>query len=253
MNSREALDLAGLAGSILLRNGAEIYRVQDTMLRIMRACGVENCNAYVLANGIFATVNEGKPDEGSFVRNIPLGSVHLGYINEVNTISREIEAKSISPETALERLEALNIPPERKLLQVVAAAVGGGAFCYLAGGTLWDSLGSLPIGVLVQLFILAVGANLRKQMTILIAALLMTLSADLFVFLLPFLHPEYIIMGGIVNLVEGVIFTNGVREYFNGDYLAGTTHLLDALLVGVCIACGVAAGLSLSSMIGGVF
>lgn len=253
MESREALDLAGLAGSILLRNGAEIYRVQDTMLRIMRACGVANCNVYVIANGIFATVNEGKADEGSFVRDVPLGSVHLGYINEVNEISREIEGKVISPEEARRRLEVLNIPPERKLLQVTAAAIGGAAFAYLFGGTALDACAALPIGFLLQLFIIVAAPHLKKQMTSLFGAMLITLGAELCVFLFPVLQQDYIVIGCIMNLVQGVVFTNGVREFFNGDYLAGTTHLLDALLVGVCIAFGVAAGLSVSQMIGGAF
>ena len=37
---RKALELAGHAGCILLKNGAEIFRVQETMTRILCAYGV---------------------------------------------------------------------------------------------------------------------------------------------------------------------------------------------------------------------
>ena len=52
---RKALELAGHAGCILLKNGAEIFRVQETMTRILCAYGVTDNNVYVISNGIFAT------------------------------------------------------------------------------------------------------------------------------------------------------------------------------------------------------
>ena len=41
---RKALELAGHAGCILLKNGAEIFRVQETMTRILCAYGVTDNN-----------------------------------------------------------------------------------------------------------------------------------------------------------------------------------------------------------------
>ena len=45
---RKALELAGHAGCILLKNGAEIFRVQETMTRILCAYGVTDNNVYVI-------------------------------------------------------------------------------------------------------------------------------------------------------------------------------------------------------------
>lgn len=50
---REALDVAALAGDILLASGAEIFRVEETIFRIARAYGVESSDAFVLSSGIF--------------------------------------------------------------------------------------------------------------------------------------------------------------------------------------------------------
>ena len=52
---REALDVAALAGDILLASGAEIFRVEETIFRIARAYGVESSDAFVLSSGIFLT------------------------------------------------------------------------------------------------------------------------------------------------------------------------------------------------------
>ena len=48
------------AGKIMLENGAEIFRVEDTMKRISRAFGVEEGNFFVLSNGIFTNGLDGK-------------------------------------------------------------------------------------------------------------------------------------------------------------------------------------------------
>ena len=51
-NTDEVLELASEAGHVLLQNGAEISRVEDTMARIASHFGVESGNFFVLSNGI---------------------------------------------------------------------------------------------------------------------------------------------------------------------------------------------------------
>ena len=129
-----ALELAGHAGCILLKNGAEIFRVQETMTRILDAYGVTDHNVYVISNGIFATEGEGTEHALSLVRHVPLGGVNLSRIDAVNTISREICCHHLSiddAEAALCRAETL--VPERPLTHVFACALGAASFCYLFG------------------------------------------------------------------------------------------------------------------------
>ena len=47
MNEREVLETAMEAGHILLENGAEIFRVEETIDRICRHYGVDYANAFV--------------------------------------------------------------------------------------------------------------------------------------------------------------------------------------------------------------
>ena len=51
---KEVMEAALQAGHLLLENGAEISRVEETMERICRYYGVHSGNAFVLTNGIFA-------------------------------------------------------------------------------------------------------------------------------------------------------------------------------------------------------
>lgn len=52
---REVLEIAMQAGHILLENGAEIFRVEETIDRICRHFGIESASSFVLSNGIFTT------------------------------------------------------------------------------------------------------------------------------------------------------------------------------------------------------
>ena len=60
--TKEILALSIEMGDALLRNGAEVYRVEDTVVHILEAYEVENYDVYVLSNGIFASANEHKDD-----------------------------------------------------------------------------------------------------------------------------------------------------------------------------------------------
>ena len=76
-STREALDVASLAGDILLASGAEIFRVEETIERIARAYGVSSSDAFVLSSGIFLTAESGKRQEFARVRHIPLSAARL--------------------------------------------------------------------------------------------------------------------------------------------------------------------------------
>ena len=72
--TKEILTLAVEIGDCMLRNGAEIYRVEDTVVHILSSYEVEEFDVYVLSNGIFASANENKEDACSIVRHVPLRS-----------------------------------------------------------------------------------------------------------------------------------------------------------------------------------
>ena len=54
------LECAMQAGAILLANGAEISRVEETVTRMCSHYGVESEKAFVLSNGLFMTAGSEK-------------------------------------------------------------------------------------------------------------------------------------------------------------------------------------------------
>ena len=90
-DDREVLETAMEAGHILLENGAEIFRVEETMERIAAHYGVERKDFFVLSNGIFTT-GDCEPGQrgGQYARvqHIPVKSAQLDRVVAVNQLSR---------------------------------------------------------------------------------------------------------------------------------------------------------------------
>ena len=91
LDQRDVLDAAMTAGHILLENGAEIFRVEETIDRICHHFGVQSENAFVLSNGIFLTSGDEHEKRFARVEHIPVRGAQLHRVAAVNQLSREIE------------------------------------------------------------------------------------------------------------------------------------------------------------------
>jgi len=251
--TREVLTLAVEIGDLLLRNGAEVYRVEDTVMHILTAYDISNCDVYVLSNGIFASANENTDDACSMIRHVPLGSVHLGRIAALNQLSRELCAKECNIEDAWERLNTCKtIPVASNIYQIFFCGLGSGCFAYLFGGTGLDGVIAFIIGAILQIFLIWFKKqSLSKFITnILGSSLVTTLSLMILTMGIPVLYDK-VIIGAIMPLVPGIALTTSIRDLFNGDYVSGTIHLMDALLTAFCIAVGVGAIITIYQYIPG--
>lgn len=240
-DSKEILTLAVEIGDTLLRNGGEIYRVEDTILHILDAFGVKDCDVYVLSNGIFASANEDREDACSIIRHVPLGNVHLGKVSAINQLSREICAHQCDVPTAWERLHACqNMPAQNPRLLMLCCGVGCACFCYLFGGKLFDCACAFLLGFFLETFLLYQSKRkTSKFITNIIGSAFVTAGSLLFLTLGFPVMQDKIVIGDIMPLVPGISLTTSIRDLFNGDYLSGAIHLLDALLTAMCIAVGV--------------
>ena len=100
----EALAVASEAGHILLENGAEISRVEETMERIASHYGVDSKSFFVLSNGIFTTSSFNKYANVEF---IPFKGTQLDKVVAVNQLSRDIVAGKYTLAEARIRLKEI--------------------------------------------------------------------------------------------------------------------------------------------------
>lgn len=234
--SSQVLSLAAKAGRILLENGAEISRVEETMERIAEHYGESKENFFVLSNGIFTT-----GESYSHVEFIPIKGARLEKVVQVNQLSRDIEAKDIPLDQAFRELDRIESTPAKPYWeQLLAAVFGCAGFCVIFGGGLMDSLAAVVAGLILYSFILFIGDRfLSKPLSNICGGLIGT-AVCLALHSVGFGDSlANMIIGAVILLIPGVAFTNGLRDLSNEDYLAGTIRLLDALMVFFCIAFGV--------------
>ena len=100
---RDVLDLAMNMGRVLLKNGAEIFRVEETIEHVCRRFHIKDVESFVMSNGIFMTARDETQEVYAKVKHIPISGFHLGIVTEVNDLSREISAGKVGLEEAKDR------------------------------------------------------------------------------------------------------------------------------------------------------
>ena len=242
------MELAYEAGAILLENGAEISRVDETMRRIAGHYGVDDENFFVLSNGIMATAK-------GFARTkfIPIKGASLDKVVAVNQLSREVSAGKCDLNQLESRLKAIRaIRPKPAWEQIAASAFGSAAFCIIFGGGFADSIAAFVAGLVLWVYMLFVGyRHLSRIAGAITGGLLATLLCGVMFRLGLGTHLSNMIIGAIIPLIPGVPFTNGIRDLAHEDYIAGVTRLLDALLTFFCISMGVALAFMLDAAVSG--
>lgn len=236
--SEDVLEVASEAGHILLENGAEISRVEDTMERISSHYGVHTGHFFVLSNGIFTTSSSNKYANVEF---IPIRGIQLSKVVEVNRLSYRIAADKVSLTQARAELDAIRDEPMKPAWeQIVGSAFGAAGFCAVFGGGFMDCAAAFVVGTLLYLFLLFISSRYLSKIVGGICNSLMATLLCLASYRLGFGSSlSNIIIGAIMPLIPGVPFVNGVRDLADSDYIAGTTRLTDAMLGFFCIALGV--------------
>lgn len=253
---KKVVNFALNAGRILLKNGAEIFRVDETIQRICKRYHVEEVDTFVLSHAIFINAERGGEEVYSKIKHVPLSGANLAIVAEVNDLSRKITAGMMNLDEAIVELDRIEHMPEKKKYQLVlAAGVGASAFGYLLGASAMESICAFFIGCILQLWVLfARKHKLSKIIINIFGGILITSMAVLmYVFVPVRMQIDGMIIAGIMPLVPGAAFVNAIRDIADSDFLSGTVRMIDALLVFVYIATGVGIALGIfSNWIGGV-
>lgn len=235
---QRVLDFVTAAGELMLKNGAEVSRTQQTMEIMAKSLGVQDFHGYVLTNGLFTSV--GADQHPAQIRSVPASEVHLGRVEALNALSRHIAQGKVDLAGAnaeLERIRELPYAPSRQ--QVLACGFGSACFAILFGGMWQDGVVALAVGFCLQLVLLALGRwGANKLFTRFLGAAFVAL-ATMLLFAAGFgVNMDKAIIGALMPLVPGMALTLGIRDLLDADFLSGVIRMLDALLTAACIACG---------------
>ncbi len=248
----DVLEVAYEAGRILLENGAEIYRVEETMQHIAEHFGVKMHELYVVSNGLFLTDNgendlnrkKGLLGHGikkyAKIQHVPVQTPRLDKVVAVNQLSREIcEGKYNLVEAAAKLEEIRNLKGHHKATLIAASGIGAAAFTFMFGGSWRDAIVALVTGLVLYAFCVILMAKTSKITKNMVGGAVISLLCLLGYKLGIGENLNFMIIGSVMPLVPGVPFVNGIRDIADGDYLSGAIRMLDALLVFVSIAIGV--------------
>ena len=240
-----------------MKNGGEIFRVEETMMRICRRFGVKYVELFTLSHGLFICAGTDKEKLYTKVKQVPLSSTHLGIVAEVNDLSREIAAGHVGIEEAIKKLKKIDKMPVKRIpYQIAAAGLSAGGLGYLLGGTSREAFVAFFVGCVVFSWSLFAGKHGVSKILIHIVGGIIIASMALAAMQIPFLgelRMEGIVTGGIMPLVPGLAFVNAIRDLADSDYLAGTVKMIDAVMVFVYIAIGVGTALSVyHHVLGGI-
>ncbi|GAK04888.1 hypothetical protein JCM19037_3343 [Geomicrobium sp. JCM 19037] len=242
------IELCLTAGKLMLMYGAETYRVEDTMKRMAVAGGMRDVNSFVTTTGIFLSGMLDDDDDVMQMIRIVDRFQDLSKVTEVNHLSREFVSGSMTIQEARAELKRIEKQPMNYPLWLIylASAVGGGAFSYLIGNSMFDMLPA-SIGGLVSTLALVLFQHYlqAKFFSEYLAAFFGGITALILVHSGFGTNLDQIIIGSVIPLVPGVPLTNSVRDLMAGDLISGLARGAEAALTSLSIAAGVATAVSL--------
>ena len=219
MDYNELLHVSADVGSELLESGAETYRVEESVYRLVSAYGAREANVFAVPTCIIVSITLGDGSTVSKTRRIYARGTNLDRIDLLNALCRRICRGEVPLEEAYGELEAIRrlggSPPARRCAGYVLIAF---SFALFFGGTLADAGCAAVIG-LAMFFVVfalerwkanAVFVNIIASgvtMMLAVAAVGLGLGQNI----------DKMVIGALMNLVPGVAITNAMRDIMAGD------------------------------------
>lgn len=245
------LDTAVLAGQIMIKNGSEIYRVEDTVQRILELSNFKTSEAFVTNTGFIATLDDPEHDSLTVVKRIHERKTDLNKIYVVNEISRELCCGKITLNEAFNKLNNINSCQFSKKLKYFCLIIIVMAFVFIFNGKFNDAIGAGIVQlVLTPVIIFTNRTRFNLFLQTVTESFIIALGA-IAVSLTPMLKPDMsiIIISCIMPLVPGAALTSAIRDTLLGDYLAGGARALEAVVNASAIVIGTGLGLLLGGAV----
>lgn len=241
MNTKQILNIAMQAGEILIKSGAEVYRVEDTVTRICKSYGTK-CECIVLLSGIFLSVEDEDGEPVTLVRRIKNHTIDLSRINLVNEFSRSIEAcPTITYEEAKQKLNDIeNSKRYGFVTQLFMASFTAYVYTVLFRGNIDDATAAFFCGMVVySIKELVSRMGFFQFFEFFVSGVTAGFAAIISAKLFPGLNIYKIIVGTIIFLVPGVAITNGIKDALHGDIVSSLYRLTEAAFISIAVGSGV--------------
>jgi uncharacterized membrane protein YjjP (DUF1212 family) len=240
---KQVLLLAMKAGEIMLCSGSEVYRVEQTVESICRACNMPYVECFATTTVISASLGDVEADAemSTLIRRVKEIDIDLDKVSQVHIFARDFATNDLSVEDGFDILRRIEESPlytlPIRLIGVVLVAV---FYTMMVHGSPVDAVCSVFAGIGAYMLSLGIGhMRINRFIAILSSCFLCAALAFLFYLVGWTSSLSAIIIGAITIFLPGVAATNAARDLLSGDMLAGVARVTQALLVAVAIAGGV--------------
>lgn len=251
MNTEAVLELAVELGYQLQIAGGEIYRVEESVGRLLRAYGVETGEVFAIPNCLIVSAHAGGRVVTS-VRRVPDHGTDIWKLEAMNSLCRRLCAVPVPVDRARRELDGLLAGEKRypAVVTLLAHCCGAGFFTLFFGGTWQDALCAGACGGAIGLCLMLMsylGANLFIKtmagggVSALLALGLVAAGLGRSV--------DLIAIGALMTLVPGVALTNAVRDVMVGDMVSGLSKLAEAVLIATAIALGTGLAMGVAQLL----
>jgi|BioPla2DNA2_1021312.scaffolds.fasta_scaffold07445_5 uncharacterized membrane protein YjjP (DUF1212 family) len=239
MDTDRVLEIALLAGEILIQSGSEIYRAEDTARIISESYGVK-AECFFMPTGIFISGYGEDKKAISLMKRITNRTVDLHRIEMINGFSRKIKNERISIEEAEKELHKIKAYSRRGFpLMLIAATFTAPVYSLLFKGTMIDGLIAAPISAIIYITNFGISKIGFFQFFSLFVSGIIAGSLTIFAQeLYPLLNIDKVIVGSIMILVPGIAITSAIKDALKGDLVSSLARAGEALLVVVAIGVG---------------
>ena len=206
MNEQLLIKNIAEIGKLLLKNGAEIYRVEESLERMCQSYGFQDIGVFALPTYFTMSVTFQDGTNTSLTKRTLQNRTNLDAVCALNDLVRKICNETPTNDFIEQQIKAINSLHPIMPLVFLGYGLGAGGYAIFFGGGLHEGIIAGIIGFLMYFF---VWIN------------------------------EILGIGCLMILTPGIAITNSLRDIIDGNYVSGQARLVEAFFIATAIALGV--------------
>ena len=240
MDYSTLLDLSAELGYRLAMAGAETFRVEESISRFLAAYGIAS-EVFVITNCLHVSIETENGTPMTRMRRIGHHGNDLDMVERYSNLSRRICAEKPSPDEIRLWLKETQNSCKHYTFPLYLAGhwISSAGFAVFFGGTLLDAFWSGICGVLIGLVSYFAG---RKKVNAFFTTIASSFITALCAYAVGALgitdNTDTVVIGALMLLVPGLLFTNAMRDIIFGDTNSGINRIVQVLLVAAAIILG---------------
>ncbi len=254
MDESRYMEPLELAGQIIMENGGETYRVEETISRMGKAFGLEKVESFAVPSGVFVSYRKSSGETETAVLRVHKDEINMTRVNAVNAVSREVEAGQLDDQGALKRLREIQnmAGPFDGPWLIVGCGLCAAGFSAMFGGGIPEFLVAGAVSALCQALAMALKKHKMQALPgTLLCSFLSAFLPGLLAQATPLLL-DATVAGALMPLLPGLAMTNAVQDTMRGDMVSGLSSGISAILTAGLVAGGTLLSSTLLRLLGGL-